>query len=211
MSIQALVWVIEYSESRLADRCVLISIANHCDREGKNAWPSINTISHEAKVSPRQAQVSIARLAKTGELSIARNQGPHGTNLYSLPSLKALNPPLLGKIPDQNMEGAKSAGVQNLRGEKLLKEVQDSDTNRHNSAPEPSLESSQEPSIHAPQVSATHPEDISFFQRELSDMRRPGSVGEATRCHWRESLAESSEVNSLPEWFLREARKLVSN
>jgi Helix-turn-helix domain len=211
MSIQALVWVIEHSQSRLADRCVLISIANHCDRDGDNAWPSIQTISHEAKLSVRQVQGSIARLSKMGELRVARNRGPHGTNLFSLPRLKVVNTTLLGKIPDQEMGGAESAGVQNLRGERFTNEVQNSVRKPHNSAPEPSLESSLEPSFHASQVSTTRPEDMSFFQRELSDMRRPGPVGQATRRHWRESLTETNEVGSLPEWFLRETRKLLNN
>ena len=150
MSIQALVWVIEYSQSRLADRCVLVSIANHCDRQGKNAWPSVDTISHEAKVSPRQVQLSIARLSKIGELSVARNQGPHGTNLYGLPMVTEGNPSLLTQIPESDSGGAKSSGVQNLRGANSSPGAQNPAPKTQNSAPEPFFESSFEPSSTTP-------------------------------------------------------------
>jgi hypothetical protein len=149
-SIQALVWVIEYSQSRLADRCVLVSIANHCDRQGKNAWPSVDTISHEAKVSTRQAQVSIARLCKMGELGVEKNQGPHGTNLYELPMMTEGNQPLLAVITQTHNGGAKSAGVQNLRGAETSAEMQILAQQAQNSAPEPSLKPPLEPSINTP-------------------------------------------------------------
>jgi hypothetical protein len=150
MSIQALVWVIEYSRSRLADRCVLVSIANHCDREGKNAWPSVDTVSHEAKVSTRQAQVSIARLCRLGELRVEKNRGPHGTNLYGLPLMTEGKPSLLAVTTQARTGGAESAGVQNLRGAESSAETQILAQQAQNSAPEPSLESSLEPSVSSP-------------------------------------------------------------
>jgi hypothetical protein len=148
MSIQALVWVIEHSQSRLSDRCVLVSIANHINQQGK-AWPGVDTISHEAKVSPRQVQISVTRLTKTGELSVARNQGPRRTNLYELPMMAEGNPALLPKIPEAEMGGAESAGVQNpasggaescVGGRRILRPgAQNPASGQHNSAPEPSL------------------------------------------------------------------------
>jgi hypothetical protein len=61
MSWQATVWVLEHSESRLGDRCVLLSIANHCNREGSDSHPSLGTIAHEARVSVRNAQRSVPK------------------------------------------------------------------------------------------------------------------------------------------------------
>jgi Helix-turn-helix domain len=87
LSIQAMTWVFEFSESRLAARHVLLSIANHADREGKNAWPSIETIAREARLSPREVQRSIPELVTLGELVAAPNQGPHGTYGFSLPKM----------------------------------------------------------------------------------------------------------------------------
>jgi len=211
MSIQALVWVIEHSQSRLADRCVLMSIANHCDREGKNAWPSINTISHEAKVSPRQVQISIVRLSKTGELSVARSRGPHGTNLYSLPMMTEGNPTLLAEIPESDKRGEKSAGAQNLRGECFSSRVQNLTRKPHDSAPEPSLEPSQEPSFHSHLSSDKRQQDNRHFEHELHDMRRRGGIGKATRDLWRERLKDPSELAKVPEWFRREAGSLLND
>lgn len=150
MSIQAFVWVIEHSQSRLADRCVLMSIANHCDRQGMNAWPSVNTISHEAKVSPRQVQVSTRRLCRMGELSIAKKEGRYGTNVYRLPMMREGNPALLAEIPEPESRGAKSAGVENLRGANLLSGAYIPTPKRQNSSPEPSLEPSSKPPAHTP-------------------------------------------------------------
>jgi hypothetical protein len=146
MSIQAVVWVIEHSKSRLADRCVLISIANHCDREGKNAWPSVETISHEAKVSLRQVRLSTARLNRAGELGIGKNKGPHGTNLYWFPIMCTGDPALLAAITESKRRGAKSARVQNLQGEGSLLGAQNIVREGEDSALEPSLKSSLEPS-----------------------------------------------------------------
>lgn len=90
MSVQALSWVLENSESRLADRHVLISIANHAERDGTGAWPSVATIAHESRLSDRQVQRSIVDLEALGELFVERNAGPRGCNLYSLPQMQAV-------------------------------------------------------------------------------------------------------------------------
>lgn len=158
MSIQALVWVIERSQARLADRCVLVSIANHCDRQGQNAWPSVDTISHEAKVSPRKVQVSLAHLSKMGELTIARNQGPRGTNLYALPLMTRSNPPLLAEIATSGSGGAESAGVQILRGESSSPGAQNQARKERNSSPEPSVNPSVEPACEF--ISSRTPEHV---------------------------------------------------
>lgn len=88
MSVQAMTWVLERSESRLGDRLVLLSIANHADRFGENAWPSIETIAVEARMSGRQVQRAIRRLEELGELEIAWGEGPNGTHAYRIPALR---------------------------------------------------------------------------------------------------------------------------
>jgi hypothetical protein len=84
MSVQALSWVLDHSESTLAARHVLISIANHAKKDGTGAWPSIATISREAKVSESSVHRSIIDLQGLGELSVQVGEGPYGTNLYTL-------------------------------------------------------------------------------------------------------------------------------
>src|SRR5690348_2532602 len=87
MSVQAMGWVFENSESRLGPRHVLLSIANHADRYGRNAFPSVRTIAHEARLSPREVQYAIPILVDLGELLSQRGAGPGGANLYSLPKM----------------------------------------------------------------------------------------------------------------------------
>jgi hypothetical protein len=84
MSIQAIVWVLEDSEARLGARQVLISIANHADRWGRSAYPSIRTIARESRLSVREVQYSIRKLVESGELAVDRGGGPGGTNSYCL-------------------------------------------------------------------------------------------------------------------------------
>lgn len=211
MSIQALVWVIEHSKSRLADRCVLISIANHCDRQGENAWPSVYTISHEAKVTVRQVQISVRRLIKGGELVVAKNKGAHGTNLYSLPKVCQGDPLLFGCVPKTEGGGEISSGVKNLRGEDSSCRVHIPSAKRQYPSPEPSVEPPQEPSIHTHHSSSKWQQDDRRFAYELHDMRRTGGIGKATRDLWRERLKDPSEVAKVPEWFRREAEKLLAD
>jgi hypothetical protein len=118
MSVQAIVWVLENSESRLGPRHVLLSIANHADREGCNAFPSVATIAKESNLSDREVQICLPILVELGELEIIRGVGPRGAHIYSL----------------CKMRGAKISPVKNssLRGEKSGSAIR---KNR----PEPSL------------------------------------------------------------------------
>lgn len=75
MSIQAVAWVLEHSKAELADRLVLIAIANHCDARGHNAWPSAKHIAREARVTRRTVQRAIQSLEKLGELIVERRPG----------------------------------------------------------------------------------------------------------------------------------------
>lgn len=93
LSIQAMSWVFEHSESRLAARHVLLSIANHAKSDGTGAWPSTTTIARESRLSRREVQRSLRELIDLGELTIELGAGPHGTNLYSIPGVTTCRPP----------------------------------------------------------------------------------------------------------------------
>lgn len=75
MSIQAIAWVLEHSEATLADRLVLLAIANHADARGWNAWPSIPLIASEARVDDRTVYRAIEALEKRGEIIVERRRG----------------------------------------------------------------------------------------------------------------------------------------
>lgn len=77
-------WVLDHSVSRLAARLVLLSIANHANEVGENAWPHISTIAREAHVSERQAQRAIKELVAKQELFVWLEAGPRRSNIYQV-------------------------------------------------------------------------------------------------------------------------------
>lgn len=84
MSVQALSWVLDHSKSRLAARLVLLSIANHANEVGDNAWPSVSRIAREAHVTDRQVQRALVGLVGLGELLIIHGAGPGGAHVYQV-------------------------------------------------------------------------------------------------------------------------------
>jgi hypothetical protein len=87
MSIQAIAWVLEQSEATLADRLVLLAIANHADARGWNAYPSVPRIAEEARVAEATVYRSLSTLEQSGELIVHRHPGR--SNKYVI---AALNP-----------------------------------------------------------------------------------------------------------------------
>ena len=114
MSVQAIAWVLEKSQSRLAARLVLLAIANHADADGVDSWPSVRAIAREARITERQVQRCLPSLIALGELKMLIGMGPHGTNSYAIPALAAtrggdnLSPPTNGKChpPGDKSDGA---------------------------------------------------------------------------------------------------------
>jgi hypothetical protein len=88
LSVQAIAWVLDHSKSKLADRLVLLAIANHCDRYGRDAWPLQTTIAAEAYVSTREVVRAIQKLDESGELRVENGKGEIGRNRYSLPGME---------------------------------------------------------------------------------------------------------------------------
>lgn len=68
MSIQAVAWVLDYSEAGGSDRLVAIALANHADREDGIAGPSLATIGREARLSRDTVRRSLVRLRDLGEI-----------------------------------------------------------------------------------------------------------------------------------------------
>lgn len=125
MSVQAMAWVFDHSESTLGARLVLLAIANHADKEGRNSWASVRQLAEEARLSERKVQYALRALTKAGEIRSA-GRSKARTNIFDLPGVGAQSAP---RAPD---------GVQptTLQGAIL-------DTQGVNpSAPEPSLEPS---------------------------------------------------------------------
>jgi Helix-turn-helix domain len=87
LSVQAMSWVIEKSRHKGSVFVVLLVIANHAQSDGTGAWPSVETIAREARITARHVARILPKLKDSGELAIEEGSGPHGTNLYSLPGL----------------------------------------------------------------------------------------------------------------------------
>lgn len=89
MSWQAVTWVLEQSEATLGSRLVILSIASHANREGKNAFPSMDTIARECLLSRREVIYCVQSLEELGELRVNRGIGRGNPNHYELPRVPA--------------------------------------------------------------------------------------------------------------------------
>jgi hypothetical protein len=108
VSIQAIAWVLEHSESKIADRLVLLAIANHADAHGCSAWPSVDQIAREARVGRSTVFECLARLVDLGELEIDRGgRGPRSTNSYRIQ---------MQGSGSQTLEGLEGSRSQTLEG-----------------------------------------------------------------------------------------------
>jgi hypothetical protein len=85
VSHQATTWVMEFSESKLATRLVLLAIAHRVSNDNGEAFPSVATIAREANVSESSVHASLLALVEKGELEIDREASQYGTNVYKLP------------------------------------------------------------------------------------------------------------------------------
>ena len=84
MSIKVIQWVWDCSESKNAERLVLLAIADNAADDGSHAYPSIAEICRKANLSERGVQSAIARLVKSGELHVHVGGGRRHTNYYTV-------------------------------------------------------------------------------------------------------------------------------
>ena len=91
MSVAALSWVLEHSDARLADRLVLLSLADHAKSDGTCSWPSIDTIARHARISRRQAQYSLAALEESGAI-VRTGVSRAGTTIWTVAKSRVRTP-----------------------------------------------------------------------------------------------------------------------
>lgn len=88
MSVQALTWVLDHSPAIHGDRLVLISIANHADREGRGSYPPVAMIASEARMSTRNVQYALRSLEHgfegSGKAIFRDGRGPNGATLWAV-------------------------------------------------------------------------------------------------------------------------------
>lgn len=75
MSIRVMTAVFDHSEARLADRLVLLVIADRSDDDGSGCFRGVRSIAHMARVDERTVRRAIANLEQLGELEVERRQG----------------------------------------------------------------------------------------------------------------------------------------
>lgn len=83
MSIKVMTRVWEESEQSGGALLILLALADFSNDNGES-WPAMTTIARKARMSKRNAQLTIAKLVEAGELSIERNTGKRGTNTYKI-------------------------------------------------------------------------------------------------------------------------------
>jgi Helix-turn-helix domain len=73
----------ENSDERLGRRLVLLVLADHAKKDGTNAWPSIDTIAHEARLSRAQVIRCLNELKEANAIT-ERGTSRSGTKVYDV-------------------------------------------------------------------------------------------------------------------------------
>lgn len=90
MSVRMLSAVWEKSRHSGNDLLMLLALADFADDDGRS-YPSVATLARKCRMTPRNVNLILAELRKSGELQVQQNQGFKGTNLYRL-NLKNSSP-----------------------------------------------------------------------------------------------------------------------
>ena len=120
----------------LADKMVLLVIADHASDDGTNSYPSVGTIARKSSMSARNVQRCLSRLEGQGLVSIQRQQG--GPSYYDpsrRPNAYTINGATLSHLIVERGDIQSPRGV---TGATIPPDLQ---------SPKPSIEPSEEPSI----------------------------------------------------------------
>ena len=137
MSVHVLSWVLKNSDETLGRRLVLIVLADHARDDGTGAWPSVQTIARETRMSERQVQRCLRDLEgseaieRTGRHRVEGQR--HGTFIYAV-KMKAKGDNV---SPLEAPKGDIHAAKGDKSGAQRVSQM----------SPKPSLEPSLEPSL----------------------------------------------------------------
>lgn len=87
MSVHAIAYVLEHSEATLGARLVMIVLADHAQKDGTRAFPSVETIARDARLSERAARAALRRLEESGEI-VRTGTSKYGTNVYRIAGMQ---------------------------------------------------------------------------------------------------------------------------
>jgi len=74
MSVEALSWALNQPVGDPTAKLILIGLANHADREGRNAWPSVETLAEYAGCSVRTVHRHLRVLAEDGWTALGNQE-----------------------------------------------------------------------------------------------------------------------------------------
>lgn len=227
-------WVFDHSKAEKCDRLVLLAIANHCDRYGRDSWPKIETVAVEARCSVREALYAIKALLAAGELAKQAGAGKIGRHAYSLPKMIAAEGDKLARdlATAKELEGANSAHANSAHAKSvnLGATVAPPTCNfRHRYKEEPSLRPNrpgEDPTetptdLHALQYAARLLEEIGFpddysnkttianaISAEVKKGRSKAAAYELVLAGTRDGQDEGFEIN---KFFYADAKYLPAN
>ena len=83
MSVHVVSWVLRSSPERLGRRLVLLVLADHAREDGTGAWPRVETIAEQARLSERQARRALRELELAGAI-VNTGRSSKGTHVYTV-------------------------------------------------------------------------------------------------------------------------------
>lgn len=75
MAVEVIVWVLENSPAVGTEKVVLLGLANHAHKDGRNAWPALSTLARYANVGVRAVQKALRKLEDAGHIKVELNAG----------------------------------------------------------------------------------------------------------------------------------------
>lgn len=75
MSVRVMSQIWEHAPVESGELLVLLAIADHCDDQGRNAWPSVETLARKARLSTRRVQQILRSLENRSLIHIEENRG----------------------------------------------------------------------------------------------------------------------------------------
>lgn len=121
MSVKVMAHVWEHSQHKGSDLLTLLAIADHADDDGQ-AYPSIQRLAYKTRMTERNVQYVLKKLEQSNELTMHRNQGPHGCHLFliRLDGVKNFHPENFAPLKTFQGEAHFTGGVKPISPEPSL-------------------------------------------------------------------------------------------
>jgi hypothetical protein len=183
MSVRTMARVWDCSRHGGTELLMLLAIADFADDEGR-AYPSVGTLADKCRMSPRNANMLLARLRESGELEISIGTGPRGTNSYRIrlqaAPLKAASPlkpassPEAPFTPETAFTLKPASPTPEAGFPRPLKPASDEPSLNYQEPPESPLPTSREPVASDPSVPrCPHSQLLALFAEKVPDLPKP--------------------------------------